>query len=66
MLLCCLVILQFYTNNLCAINTVTLMPVCFSEYIFYRLFLKDLVLLLLKSVGISHLLCPKHTAFSPS
>lgn len=38
MLLCCLVILQFYTNNLGEINTVMLMPVGFSEYIFYRLF----------------------------
>lgn len=38
MLLCCLVILQFYTNNLCEINTVRLMPVGFSEYILYRLF----------------------------
>lgn len=37
-LLCCLMILQFYTNNLCEINTVRLMPVGFSEYIFYRLF----------------------------
>lgn len=38
MLLWCLMILQFYTNNLCEINTVRLMPVGFSEYIIYRLF----------------------------